>query len=117
MARMCINEDFETLGFSTGEKVTLQYQYRDANNNPINITGQAFQFAAKKTNDAVDFEIGPVDADLDDPVNGDFSFTFTVGVDTFEGVYEIAQNPGTPDKSVLTPAGGVDIVVKKSLIT
>jgi hypothetical protein len=116
MARACINEDFETLEFSTGEKVTLQYQYRDANNNPIDITGQAFRFGAKKTNESVGFEIGPVDGDLDDPVNGLFSFTFTVGADDFDGVYEIAQNPGTPDKSILTPAGGVDIKVKQALI-
>lgn len=116
MARVCINEDFETLEYSTGDKITIQYQYRDANNQPVDITGQAFQFAAKKTNTAVDFEIGPVDAVLDDPVNGLFSFTFTIGLEPFDGVYEIVQNPGTPDKNTLTPAGGVTIKVEQAVI-
>lgn len=112
----CINNDFETLRFTTGDRVTIQYQLRDANNNPIDITDQAFKFAAKKTNDAVDYEIGPVDADIDDVALGLFSFTFTVGAEAFDGVYEIVQIDGALNQFTLTPAGGVLVQVLVGLI-
>lgn len=112
----CINQDFEKLRLTTGDKITLQYQLRDADNNPVDITDLSFQFAAKIKATDVDYQINPVIADKDDIPNGIFSFTITLPAIEFRGLYEIIQKDGSGDELTLTPAGGVEIQVLTGII-
>ncbi|MEW6115384.1 MAG: BppU family phage baseplate upper protein [Nitrospirota bacterium] len=101
-----------------GEKRDLKYQLKE-NGAVKDITGMTFKFAAKATRTSATYQINPIAAALDDPLNGKFSFTLTAANATgavFKGVYEISMYDAGSNKTVLTTPGGDPIEIVEDIV-
>lgn len=101
-----------------GDSVTLNYQLKE-DGSPRDITGMTLKFGVKEDLADAAYKIDPVTGDIDDAVNGKFSFALT-GVQTdqppFSGVYEIAMYDGSGNKLVLTAPRGVGFRLVEEII-
>lgn len=100
------------------DTVTLKYQLKE-DGVAKDITGMTFKLAVKEKLSDAAFKIDPVDGDIDVALTGEFSFTLTdteTDQDPFAGHLEIAMFSG-PDKTTLTPAGGIGFRLIEDVIT
>lgn len=100
---------------TTGDTITKTYQLRK-NGIPQPLDGMSFELDIRQNPDSAVY-LGPIAADVD-LVEKEFSFTMTFPDEPLEdGRMSIAMFDGIGNRKTLTPAGGVEATIKKTIST